>query len=232
MNIRTASVVIAALFSATACGPNNPYQCGVLGCLPDTTVEKGEVIQHNGSEQDMDDLEGIEPTVNECETDVYTADGEWASLANTVILEQIQGADQGSQPTDKVLHPIACAFELEDDECATVTLTGFQYVVVWSDRADTGWQPEEIVPVLSTNQWYEYDIVDRGGIIEVNVYSAIEMMPGNMELVSLMLTANGANADLDDFVQVGINNVTIDDGAGDVMLHDLDISCSGAPIVF
>lgn len=177
------------------------------------------------------DDSGIEDEEPACEFTVDTTDGEIV-MANTITISQAQGAASGSQEPSEELRALSLQFDNDDPECSTLIVDSLRFLVVWTDKADSGWQPKNIWGMDRLGNTYEGEIQDMGGLIFVDFELGYQIDAGDYGLFAVNIDTTGADTDLDDQVRVDLypDTLMVDDGTvSATLVHE---GVNGGTIVF
>jgi len=226
--MRSTLTILAALSLTTGCSTLDPLEESPFGDSEEIGCDTG--TEDSGSEIDSGITEDTAEVLS-CEFEVETTEGTTV-MANTITISQAQGAASGSQEPSEELRAVSLQFDNDDLECSPLIVDSLRFLVVWTDKADSGWQPQNIWGMDRLGNTYEGEIQDMGGLIFVDFELGYQIEAGDYGLFAVNIDTTGADTDLDDQVRVDLypNSLTVDDGTvSATLVHE---SVNGGTIVF
>ncbi|PJA46165.1 hypothetical protein CO174_00800 [Candidatus Uhrbacteria bacterium CG_4_9_14_3_um_filter_50_9] len=229
--MRSISILTLAALTLAAC-ETTPTQTEIGQVEEIEQSESTDTVGEIVEDTQEDETDVVESEEIECEFEVLTAEGGEAIMANTISVENAQGAASGSQEPSEELRAIALQFNNDDPECGALTVESARFLVVWTDKADTGWQPQDIWGMDRYGNVYEAEVSDMGGLLFVDFDLDYQIEAGDYGLFAVMIDTLGASTELDDQVRVDLyqDSLVVNDGAASVTLEHEGVG--GETIVF
>lgn len=231
--MRSTLTFLAALSLTTGCSTLDPLEKSPFGDSEEIGCDTVET-EDTGVETDSgitEDTGTDTAEVPSCEFEVETTEGTTV-MANTITISQAQGADSGAQEVGEDIRALVIQVDADDEECADLTVQSLRLLVVWTDNADTDWQPTGFYATDTTGATYEGEVSDMGGLIFVDFDLNTQIVAGDYGLIGFYVDTTGASAEDDDQIRVDLypDSITVDDGeASATLTHD---GVNGGRIVF
>lgn len=222
-------LTIAAIVLTTGCSTldpltESPFPSDEENCGEETGTEVDTATEDTGDSTDTADMAT-------CEFEVETTDGT-ATMGNTITVSQAQGAANGSQEVSEDIRALVIQVDADDEECTDLNVLSLRLMVVWTDNANTDWQPSGFYATDTTGATYEGEVSDMGGILFVDFDLSTQIVAGDYGLIGFYVDATGASAEDDDSMRVDLypDSIMVDDGeASATIVHD---GVNGGTIVF
>lgn len=189
-----------------------------VGCDTVETEDTG-IETDSGIAEDTDTAE-----VPSCDFAVNTMDGEIV-MGNTLGIELPQQFPTGPYADELDEVPVlGLGFTAEDAGCERLTVQGMILFAVFTDMANTDWEPSALWATDASGLYIGSAFLDVSGVVYAAFSSDFTLEPGVTQGIYFYADLEGASRELDDSVKFDLypTSVRVEDERGNshILVHD------------
>ncbi|MDP2630057.1 MAG: hypothetical protein Q8P56_01490 [Candidatus Uhrbacteria bacterium] len=195
----------------------SPFADDEVGC--DTGIETEDTADTTIEDTGSDTAE-----VPACDFAVNTMDGEIV-MGNTLSIELPQQFPTGPYADELDEVPVlGLGFTAEDARCESLTVQSMILFAVFTDMADTDWEPTVLWATNATGEYIGSAFLDVSGVVYAVFSSDFTLEPGVTQGIYFYADLEGASREMDDQVKFDLypTSVRIEDERGNshIIVHD------------